>query len=371
MRRIAIIFDHFGNPNQPFLLEWYRRLINSRALSIQGFTDKVYGHQRFDEILVFKVSGLGKLKRYIAWRVRSLVDRHLRSIPHLHSSLAVFRPDVIHIQNAQQLSVYKEVLGRTNAKLIVSFRGYETSVRPFKDVLWKEALLDIYKKADVLHFVSDFLKQEAIRLGAPEKKCVVIRRSVDIAFFSPDLEKVTSNVVNLLAVGRLTWQKGYSHLLESAYVLKTEGYDFRLEIIGDGPEKEQLQETVEIFGLCNHVVFKGHVDRNSLRDAYRKADVFVQASVSDALPNSVLEASACGLPIVSTTAGGIPEAVRDGCTGMLVTPGDAKVLTGALRKVIGDSYLRRTMGANGRLHIEDQFSASSEAAMWERFYNCV
>lgn len=368
-RRVAIVFDNFGNPNQPFLTEWFLRISESKNLLVMGFTDKVDRRGAVGRVIVFKPSRLAKVWRYLRWCILRLFDRSLSSVPLRHFELESFNPDVIHILNAQQHALYRDTIERLKCGVVVSFRGYETSVRPFEDEQWLEYLRNMYSTVDKLHFVSDFLKREAIALGAPHEKCAVIRRSVDTRFFIPPkrIDK-TISFVNLLAVGRLTWQKGYEILLSSVSQLRAKGHTLKLTIVGEGPDRFKLEEIVHSLRISEIVSFEGHLSRTQLREMFWSADIFVQASVSDALPNSILEASACGLPVVSTTAGGIPEAVRHNFSGLLVTPGSVEELTKAIEEFIKDAKLGVSMGMNGRSLMEKEFSAAAELGRWQEFY---
>ncbi|MCB0494157.1 MAG: glycosyltransferase family 4 protein [Cyclobacteriaceae bacterium] len=361
MRKVAIVFDNFGNPNQPFLKEWFFRINNQKSIAIKGFTDK-FCFSRETGIVVLKAGRTEKYFRYLL----KMLNPVLKNVNWQLVPVVQFAPDVIHILNAQQVDQYQPIL--ENHKTVFSFRGFETSVRPQQDSAWSEKLKSIYSKATALHFVSDFLKEEAVKLGAPEEKCVVIRRSVDTGFFKPKAGKKEGQAIHFIAVGRLTWQKGYSILLQAfAGIVKTNP-NTKLTIIGDGPDGAAIAKEIESLDLNKNVKQIPHLDRKALRESLWKADIFVQASLSDALPNSVLEASACGLPVVSTEAGGIPEAVRHEKTGILVEPGDVELLLTAMIRLMNDFNLRKKLGDNGRQFIVENFSAEQESKKWEAFY---
>lgn len=365
MKRVAILFDNFGNPSQPFLKEWFFRIVDSRALDIKGFTDKFFG-ARDERIVALKTEGVKKFFRYL----HQLLNPAVRKVNLQVAPVVNYAPDVIHMLNAQQIDQYRNLLENPTLKSVYSFRGFETSVRPKKDLEWSEKLKVIYQKATTLHFVSDFLKQEAIALGAPQEKCVVIRRSVDTDFFKPR-EKEIANAIHFIAVGRLTWQKGYPILLRAfADVLKTHP-NTTLTIVGSGPDADTIKEEIDSLGLASQVKRIPHLERQELREALWQSDIFVQASLSDALPNSILEASASGLPVVSTRVGGIPEAVKHGTSGLLVESGDVALFRNAMIQLVEDLNLRKTLGRNGRQFMMEHFSAEQERNKWEEFYLSV
>ncbi len=365
MKRVAVLFDNFGNPGQPFLKEWFFRIFNSKKLRIKGFTDK-YFEDKDSRITVLKTEGMRKYFRYL----QQLLTPGLRKMNLQLVPVVQYAPDVIHLLNAQQVDQYKPLLKNSKIKSVYSFRGFETSVRPQQDAEWAEKLDGIYKRATALHFVSDFLKAEAIKRGAPQEKCVVIRRSVDTDFFKPK-ENEISNAIHFIAVGRLTWQKGYPLLLEAFAEVAKAYSDTTLTIIGDGPEANAIKEEIVVLGLEKNVKLIPHLDRMALREALWRADIFVQASLSDALPNSILEASACGLPVVSTLAGGIPEAVLHEKSGLLVASGDVTHFQKAMLQLVENVTLRKAFGKQGRQFMMENFSAEQECKKWEAFYLTV
>ena len=119
--------------------------------------------------------------------------------------------------------------------------------------------------------------------------------------------------------------KGLAHLVEAASLLRDRGVDYRIQIAGDGPSRRDLQHLALERGIADRVVWLGHC--SDMAAFYRDVDLVALPSVStEGLPLSILEAMACGLPVVSTVLSGIPEVVVDGVTGRLVRPGDATAL---------------------------------------------
>src|SRR4030095_12192323 len=157
----------------------------------------------------------------------------------------------------------------------------------------------------------------------------------------------------LVAVGRLIAKKGFGDLVLACRLLMERGTSFRCEIIGEGPLGEKLRKEIEEFGLRNRVALGGAEPQREIRERLAKGNVFVLPSVVDPdggmdnLPTVIMEAMATGLPIVSTTIGGIPEMVIQNKTGFLVSPGDAVALADAIERVISDPGLAQEMGRAG------------------------
>lgn len=169
----------------------------------------------------------------------------------------------------------------------------------------------------------------------------------------------------ILTVGRLVPKKGLHILLEACGRLKQRGHHFLLVIAGDGPERGRLTNLAERLGLSHQVLFLGQVTQEDLIPVYGEAHLFALPCVvdqngdRDGLPNVILEAMAAGLPVVSTPISGIPEAIADGETGILVPPGDSEALAEALERLLEDPALRCRLGRAGQERVRHDFDIRS------------
>ena len=161
----------------------------------------------------------------------------------------------------------------------------------------------------------------------------------------------------ILYAGRLRTRKAVGVLVE-AFAQLLEGAQARLVVAGDGEHRETLEARVEALGIGGSVRFLGAVPRPEMLRWYGTADVFCLPSLYEGFPLAILEAMAAGLPVVSTTVSGIPEAVEHGVTGLLVPPEDASGLAAALGALVADPELRRSMGDAGRRRVAEEFSIS-------------
>jgi glycosyltransferase involved in cell wall biosynthesis len=192
------------------------------------------------------------------------------------------------------------------------------------------------------------------RAGAPVH---LIPHGVDLGRFEP-APASGGAVLRLLAVGRLVEKKGFPVLLEAAARMHA---PFHLRIVGAGPMREELERQVARLGLGDRVELAGPRTHDQLPAEYAAADVVVVPSVSDAagdrdgLPNVVLEAMASARPVVASDIGAISSAVVDGHTGVLVAPGDAAALAGALEFLVDQPALRARLSRNARARAERDF----------------
>ncbi len=174
----------------------------------------------------------------------------------------------------------------------------------------------------------------------------------------------------ILYVGRLRTRKAVAVLLAAMKVLHDRGVAAKLVVAGDGEQGEALALKRAELALETHVELLGAVDRSELGGLYRDAGIFCLPSTYEGFPLAILEAMDAGLPVVSTRVAGIPEAVEEGVTGMLVDAEDVGGLADALERLLADPELRRRMGEAGRRRLIEKFEigtiVSLHLALYER-----
>lgn len=198
----------------------------------------------------------------------------------------------------------------------------------------------------------------------------VIPNGLDPEQFSPAAGHVDRDgPSHIVAVGRLVEPKGFPVLLDALKLLRDRGVDFTAEIVGGPREPDdtvtwvQLRKRHTTHQLGDRVRFSGEAGMTGVIDAYRRADLFVLPCIRardgshDITPNSVIEAMAMGLPVISTTSGAITEIVDDGVDGLLVRPGDADTLAAAIERLLRDPRLRRSLGEAARRKVLERFDA--------------
>jgi len=183
------------------------------------------------------------------------------------------------------------------------------------------------------------------------QKCHCMYLGVDTKLFSPR-SAPKNETLRLLCVARLSPAKGHGILFKALEMLLDRGVPFSLELIGDGPLREELQEKCK--ALSSHVHFRGALLEDAVRKAIAKADVFVLPSFAEGLPISLMEAMACQVPCVTTWYGGIPELIESGVSGILVPPADPDALACAIQRL---RFLdeRRRMGERARERVLEKF----------------
>jgi glycosyltransferase involved in cell wall biosynthesis len=179
---------------------------------------------------------------------------------------------------------------------------------------------------------------------------------------------VKNDRLRALGVGRLVPKKGFDVLVDACAILKRRGFHFETAIVGEHGEHEAaLRRQIEAHGLRDHVRLIGPMEQSRLYSEYQRADIFclpcrvLDNGDRDGLPNVLMEAMACGLPVITTPVSGIPEIIKDGQNGTLVPPEDAEALANAIQRISADRMLARNLGRAGRLTVLERFDGDKTA----------
>jgi sugar transferase (PEP-CTERM/EpsH1 system associated) len=209
-------------------------------------------------------------------------------------------------------------------------------------------------------------------VGVPDAKTLMIANGVDTERFKPSVRAARDEFV-IGTVGRIQDVKNQSGLIDAFILLRdmlpAERHRLRLSIVGDGPLLGKITEKVRAAGLQDVVWLPG--SRTDIADLMAGFDVFALPSIAEGTPVTILEAMACGLPVVASNVGGIPEVVEQQSTGMLVPPSDAAALAGALARYVQDPQLAARHGAAGRLRVERSNSIAAMVAGYAGLYDTL
>lgn len=234
----------------------------------------------------------------------------------------------------------------------------------------------LFARAAAVHCVSEAIRRKAVRHGLDPAKAHVIRSGVDPDFFSPG-ERSESGDFRVISVARLHWLKGLEDGVRAVAVLAAEGLPVSYEIVGDDADptnpmkpsvRPQLLYLIHELGLEGRVRLVGGLGHAGVRDRLCRSDALLQPSISEGMPNSVLEAMACALPVVVTDRDGLPEVVTDGVEGFVRPARDPQALAEALRTLCEDRALARRLGEAGRARVVAEFGLSQEIEAYKRLY---
>jgi colanic acid/amylovoran biosynthesis glycosyltransferase len=229
-------------------------------------------------------------------------------------------------------------------------------------------LLDKIKDAKFICCIGYYAQSQLMKLSDKGQwdKFEISPLGVDLKKFKGKENKTHSAKCKILCVGRLAPSKGTQILIEALKILLSEGQDIDLIIVGDGPEKANLQDYVLKQGMQNQVFFLGALNHDQVLNAYANADIFALASFAEGIPVVLMEAMAMEIPCVSTFVNGIPELIRDNIDGLLTYPSDAKGLAAALSKLIQNPALRQSLGQAGRRRIIEKYNLEKNVVILSR-----
>jgi glycosyltransferase involved in cell wall biosynthesis len=279
-----------------------------------------------------------------------------------------FRCNIIHVHNYSQFVPVMRALN-PSAKIIIHMNCEWLSQHEPRMI---ERRL---RSADVIVGCSGHISGRIVeRFPALKPKCQVVYNGSNVERLAPVPESgESSQDLRVLFVGRISPEKGVHLLVDAFKAIAEEFPSAQLDLVGgagsmpaeflvalsDDPLVRGLQSfyqcdyLADIQGripdsLKKRVHFHGNVAHRELAQHYRRASVFVNPSLSDAFPLTVVEAMAAELPVVASAVGGVPESVADGVTGLLVEPDSAEALADGLRRLLGDEELRRRMAPAAR-----------------------
>lgn len=195
----------------------------------------------------------------------------------------------------------------------------------------------------------------------------IVSNIVDLERFRPRNEPRSGSTLHVLVPRNLEPIYDVATALHAFRILRASLPQVRMTVAGSGPLREELERLASELGVADAVEFCGRVERDAMASLYRDADVVVNPSLVDNMPNSVLEALASGVPVVSTNVGGVPYIVRDGATALLVPPRAPEELAAALRRVLEDATLAAALRQNGLRDVR-QYAWPQVRDQWARVY---
>jgi colanic acid/amylovoran biosynthesis glycosyltransferase len=387
--RVAFLVTDFPAASETFILDQITGLIDC------GCEVEIFPSQRgkptavHPEVVSYGLSNLCHVPKmpdsFIArplHAIRAAVSdaRHL-GWPHLRSlnclrygrragSLRLFfdtaacsasRPfDVIHCHfgpNGLRGLALREI-GALRGKLVTSFYGYDVSEFPRQR--GRDVYAQLFAKGERFLAISQVMRQKLIELGCPPEKILVHRLGVNLEMLTLFPPTAPLSPVRILTISRLTPKKGLEYGLRAVAALVQEGVSVEYTVIGDGPLRPKIERLAHDLGLANVVRLTGWKSRPEIVTALSQSDILLAPSVTaesgdqEGTPVAIMEALACGVPVVSTLHAGIPEVVQDGVSGYLVPERDVGGLANVIRRLARDPALRASMGQQGRAHIQER-----------------
>lgn len=271
--------------------------------------------------------------------------------------------DLVHAHYGFHSALLPAIIKRK--PLIITFHRGDALYEPLRNKVYCTLQKFVVSRADFLIAVSSEIKEALIEhLGARSDKVSVITCGVDTRSFLP-LEKkikrvalgIPENSKVVLFIGKLNHRKGVDLLLECAKRMQ-ETYFI---LIGEGNIRTSYKNCIFVDPQPNHELTKW----------YNVADVFLLPSRSEGTPVVILEALSCGIPVIASKVGGIPDLIKDGATGYLIEPGDVDILEERMRDLLQNPEKRRQMGLQGRKNMIENYDNLKIAERIKQVYEKV
>jgi glycosyltransferase involved in cell wall biosynthesis len=354
---------HLGGGVERVVDEVCRRLARQgHALRVFTFdTDGAPPHEVVDGVHVYRapaiqLTRLTRMQASLSPGLLPLAWRLARSNP----------PDVIHAHNLFFFSTLAAVLLRRVLERPLVTTMHLGSVRRLGGASgllassYERTLgRSIVRSSDRLIAVSNAVARHALHLGARPEAVRVISNGVDIARFRPG-DRRRDSTFRIACVGRLIFNKGPQYLVEAAPEVLLARPEAEFIFVGDGPLRPHLEKRARQLGVSHRTTFLG--TRPDVASILRTCQMLVRPSLLEGMPLTVLEAMACGLPVVATPVSGTAELVHQGESGLLVPPADPASLAQAILLLMGDEPMREAQGRMGRRLVELGYSWDAVAA---------
>ncbi|MBE9004672.1 glycosyltransferase [Fortiea sp. LEGE XX443] len=270
--------------------------------------------------------------------------------------------DIIHCQFSTLgvFGVWFRQLGLIEGKLISTFRGSDIS--KFLPKWGEKVYQELFQETDFFLANCEFFKDKAVALGCEPNKIHVHGSGIDCSkFFFKERHLFDDGVIRIVTTGRLVEKKGIEYVIRAIAQVVRIYPNLEYNIIGDGELKEHFEKLITDLNLGNVVKLLGWKQQKEIVEILDKCHIFVAPSVTvkdgnqDAPVNTLKEAMAMGLPVISTKHGGIPELVEDGVSGFLVPERDADAIAHKLTYLIEHPELWVNMGKAGRARVEEKY----------------
>jgi len=277
-------------------------------------------------------------------------------------ALRKIKPDIVHAQSL--ISGMPALLSNRLLKIPYVIYGRGSDVY-LPDWFTKLTAKGILKNASAVIALTEHMKDAMQAIYS--RDVIIVPNGINLNEIAEREAEGGNPGKKILFVGRLHPVKGVQYLLGAMSIVHQELPEAKLILVGDGEEREYLESLTDSLGIRECVEFAGRVPHERVQDYMNLAEVFVLPSLSEGFPVTILEAMACGLPIVATRVGGVPDIIEDGANGYLINTKNPEQIAEALLRVLQDEELQKIMSNNNRKSAE-KYRWDTVAATLEGVY---
>ena len=331
-----------GGQNQVLLTVLGLRAMGHRAVLVAHGEGELHRRAREGPDLV-ALAPRNEVDLSAAWKLSRIIREFKPSIVHAHDPHAVSMAALALSFNAP-----------APPPALVASRRVDFHLQKHSFSRWK------YRQVDLFIAASNAIRDVLTHDGIPARDIVVVHDGIDVGKIgrlpSQDLRVelwLPHGAPVIVNVGALVGHKGQKYLIQAMPLVLHDVPDAHLIILGEGELRPALERQMRELHLEKHILLPGF--RTDVLQLMKTADLFAMSSVTEGLGSTVLDAMAMKLAVVATSAGGIPEAVAHGVTGLLVAPGHPEDLAAAMVSLLKDPARRARMGAAGLARVSEQF----------------
>jgi colanic acid/amylovoran biosynthesis glycosyltransferase len=362
---------------KPEMLHIYRQITSLRRVRPVVIAQKLENQEDFPfhDIRIIRKPTFHFLRRI--W-FKQIADRpwhiSLAEVRAIERALTENNAQLLHVYFGHIAVLLRPLMRQWQKPSLVSFHGADVLIDMQKPAYRRatEEMLSLVKRVLVR---SESLRQAIIDLGCAPEKIEIQRTGIPLADFPFRERSIPSDGQwRLMQAGRLIEKKGLKTTLRAFAKFRKEFAASRLTIAGEGLQLDELQSLARELQLAGAVDFVGFVSQEKLRELFYSSHIFVHPSETgrdgnqEGVPNSMLEAMASGLPVFATRHGGIPEAVEDNVSGILVNERDHRALGDALIDCAKDSARLAAMGHAASESVAKKFSQANQTRWLEEIY---
>ncbi len=357
-----------ADPASVHTLRW------ANSLSERGVEICIFGISTYDRTVYNKEIRIETLDSSPGIKARTdgsiLKIVYLKAVGKIKSLIRSFNPDIVHSHYASSFGLLGAL--QNFHPYIISVWGADIYNFPEKSFIHKSIIRFSLGRADRILSTSRVM---ALKTSRYTKKNIEITPfGIDINKFRP--EKNDNLFGKSLVIGTVkTLEKKYGigYLIKAFKLLKDKFSDIKLLIVGSGSMEHELKEMVSSMGIENDVHFTGFIPSEKVSEYHKMIDIYVAASIEDSesFGVAILEAGACGKPVVVSNVGGLSEIVENGKTGLIVEKQNTKALAEGIEKLLVNINLRNEMGNNGRMKVLQEYNWADSVDKMISIYKSV
>ncbi len=352
----------------------YNQIIGVSDVNQYVFTQKKANLGQYPLEDIISCEDLNVFKRIINKVYRKVYDNYGLF---LNSEIKRYNIDLFHAHMGFEAARWLKMIVKSKKPLITSFYGQDVS-KLGKEKYWLTRYKSLFDYGTVFLAEGHYLKKQLVEIGCPENKIIVQKLGIPIADYPIKDYSISNNKIIILQVSAFREKKGIKYSFEALKLLNNDKIDFEFRLIGGADNEAVFNEYKNLIiqnGIQNKVKILGKVPHTDMIKEMANADIFLHPSVTASdgdneggVPVGIIEASAVGLPIVSSFHADIPEVVIDNVTGLLSKERDSTQLYKNLLKLIDNPDYRKKLGKAARKHMIDNYELCDQMIKLYKIY---